>query len=87
MGWFSRNDKNEAEPSRQNRQKCWESRDLYFGCLDRLNVIKAGSEGSACTKEKKLYEGDCAKSWVRHGLVVKYTATQHCIRAIVDYIF
>lgn len=67
MGWFSRNDKTEetSEPSRQNRQKCWETRDSYFECLDRVNVVKAGDEGTACTKEKRLYQDNCAKSWVR----------------------
>ncbi|KAF5359890.1 hypothetical protein D9756_002945 [Leucocoprinus leucothites] len=68
MGWFSRANKTEEnnEPSRQNRQKCWEARDAYFGCLDRANVVKAGEEGNACTKEKKRYEDDCAKSWIEY---------------------
>ncbi|KAF9450459.1 hypothetical protein P691DRAFT_701170 [Macrolepiota fuliginosa MF-IS2] len=68
MGWFSRSDQIEenAEPSRQNRQKCWEARDSYFGCLDRANVVKAGDEGTACTKEKQLYENNCAKSWIAY---------------------
>lgn len=72
MGWFSRTSKPEenTEPSRQNRQKCWETRDSYFECLDRANVVKAGEEGNACTKEKQLYEDNCAKSWVRLRLTV-----------------
>lgn len=67
MGWFSSNNKTEEnnEPSRQNRHDCWEARDGYFGCLDRAQVVKAGEEGSTCTKEKQRYENNCAKSWVR----------------------
>ncbi len=80
MGWFARSSKAEdiSEPSRQNRQKCWEARDLYFNCLDRLNIIKAGDEGSACSKEKILYEGECAKSWVRLGRALVYIAAHIC---------
>jgi len=63
MRWFSREEN--KEPSRQNRRKCWEARDSYFGCLDRANVVKAGDEGSTCAKEKQCYENNCAKSWVR----------------------
>lgn len=67
MGWFSWGNKNQeiSEPSRQNRQKCWETRDSYFDCLDRANIIKPGDEGNSCAKEKQLYEDNCAKSWVR----------------------
>jgi cytochrome c oxidase assembly factor 6 len=67
MGWFSRSSKTKEsnEPSRENRKKCWETRDAYFDCLDGANVVKAGEEGNVCTKEKQLYEDNCAKSWVR----------------------
>lgn len=68
MGWFSSNDKTEENnaPSRQNRHDCWEARDGYFGCLDRAQVVKAGEEGSTCTKEKQRYENNCAKSWIQY---------------------
>ncbi|KXN83792.1 Cytochrome c oxidase assembly factor 6 [Leucoagaricus sp. SymC.cos] len=66
MGWFSWNSKPEEnnEPSRENRQQCWDARDSYFECLDRANVVKAGEEGNTCTKEKQLYEANCAESWI-----------------------
>ncbi|XP_006458950.1 hypothetical protein AGABI2DRAFT_66754 [Agaricus bisporus var. bisporus H97] len=68
MGWFSWGNKAQdiSEPSRQNRQKCWETRDSYFDCLDRANIIKPGDEGNSCAKEKQLYEDNCAKSWITY---------------------
>ncbi|PPQ69291.1 hypothetical protein CVT26_001609 [Gymnopilus dilepis] len=65
MGWFSSSSKQDTSaPTREDRQKCWETRDAYFACLDRVGVVKAGEEGNACSKEKKQYEGNCAKSWI-----------------------
>lgn len=63
MGWFS-NQEESSLPNREKRRKCWETRDAYFVCLDRVGVVKAGDEKDACSKEKKLYETNCAKSWV-----------------------
>ncbi|KAF8344754.1 MFS general substrate transporter [Amanita rubescens] len=53
-----------AAPSRQDRQQCWDSRDAYFACLDKVGVIKAGEEKDACAATKAKYEKDCAKSWI-----------------------
>jgi cytochrome c oxidase assembly factor 6 len=65
MGWFSSTPKKgEGAPNREDRKNCWETRDAYFACLDKVGVIKAGEEGKACSKEKQLYEGNCARSWV-----------------------
>ncbi|PPQ83977.1 hypothetical protein CVT25_000523 [Psilocybe cyanescens] len=67
MGWFSSSSsKEDTAQSREGRQKCWDARDGYFACLDKAQVIKAGDEGSACSKEKKEYEGSCAKSWIEY---------------------
>ncbi|KAJ4470188.1 cytochrome oxidase c subunit VIb-domain-containing protein [Lentinula aciculospora] len=54
--------------TREDRQKCWESRDLYFACLDGAGVLKPGDEQSqaACSSENKAYERDCAKSWIEY---------------------
>ena len=35
-----------------------------------MGVVKAGEEGNACSKEKKQYEINCAKSWVRLLLII-----------------
>ncbi|KAF9459011.1 cytochrome oxidase c subunit VIb-domain-containing protein, partial [Collybia nuda] len=52
--------------TREDRKKCWETRDAYFACLDRAGVVKAGEEGAACAKELAGYEGNCAKSWIEY---------------------
>ncbi|GAA97157.1 uncharacterized protein L969DRAFT_84421 [Mixia osmundae IAM 14324] len=51
-------------PNRSQRDRCWESRDAYFSCLDKSDVIVPGDEGKTCSKENKHYEKECAKSWV-----------------------
>ena len=66
MGWFAGSEKPQEESvsTRQDRAKCWETRDAYFSCLDRAGVVKAGEEGTACAAELKSYEKNCAKSWI-----------------------
>ncbi|KAF8071533.1 cytochrome oxidase c subunit VIb-domain-containing protein [Lyophyllum atratum] len=68
MGWLLASSKPEepATLSRQERQKCWESRDAYFSCLDRVGVVKPGQEGNACASEHEKYEENCAKSWMEY---------------------
>lgn len=54
-------------PTREQRKHCWESRDAYFACLDKGNVMVAGGTepGEAgCKAERKGYEVHCGKSWV-----------------------
>lgn len=57
-----------APMKREERKKCWEARDAYFGCLDRNNILdsikEADAATKACPKEEQLYEKDCATSWV-----------------------
>ncbi|KII84373.1 hypothetical protein PLICRDRAFT_117928 [Plicaturopsis crispa FD-325 SS-3] len=65
FGLFS--SKPEAAPdaaSRQDRQKCWESRDAYFACLDSAGVLIAGEEGNKCASQNARYEENCARSWI-----------------------
>ena len=69
MGWFtgssSKPDNTTNSSFREDRSKCWEARDGYFACLDAAEVVVAGTEGSKCAAERKTYEQNCAKSWVR----------------------
>ncbi|KAE8540107.1 hypothetical protein D1P53_004045 [Cryptococcus gattii VGV] len=62
-------------PSREERKACWNSRDIYFGCLDKNKILQAGDEirtdtkgdiipGQVCSAERKDYENSCAKAWV-----------------------
>ncbi|KAI0706440.1 cytochrome oxidase c subunit VIb-domain-containing protein [Earliella scabrosa] len=64
MGWFGGKSETPDPTSRKDRQRCWESRDAYFACLDGANVVKPGDEGAACADVRKLYEKNCAKSWI-----------------------
>jgi len=58
-------------PDRSQRAKCWEGRDLYFQCLDKNNIIDSinekGKADKACGSEHKLFEQNCASSWVGCG--------------------
>ena len=53
----------ETPPSRSERQRCWDGRDAYFGCLTANNLIQDDPK-SLCKKEKGNYEKECAASWV-----------------------
>lgn len=66
MGWFggSKQPEKPDPASRTNRQRCWDSRDAYFACLDSVKVIRPGEEGDVCTTPKASYEQNCARSWV-----------------------
>ncbi|KAI1792152.1 cytochrome oxidase c subunit VIb-domain-containing protein [Ganoderma leucocontextum] len=65
MGWFGGSSAETPDPtSRKDRQKCWETRDAYFACLDGANVVKPGDEGNTCVEFKGAYERNCAKSWI-----------------------
>jgi cytochrome c oxidase assembly factor 6 len=55
-------------PTRAERAKCWEARDLYFGCLDANNIVDALKDekqaAKACGAESAGFEKDCAAQWV-----------------------
>ena len=57
-------------PDRNKREMCYESRDIFFECLDKNNILDAIREDEqsrkACPQEVADYERDCAKSWVRY---------------------
>lgn len=73
MGWFSSSSSpksdssnDSAAPSRSERKACWDSRDRYFGCLDKAGVSVPGQEGDNCKQEDGVYRDKCAASWVSH---------------------
>lgn len=55
-------------PDRNKREVCYESRDIFFECLDRhdiLDAVKHDEEARRnCGPELKDFERDCARSWV-----------------------
>ncbi|KAK6527993.1 hypothetical protein TWF281_009252 [Arthrobotrys megalospora] len=57
-------------PDRSERAKCWESRDLFFSCLDKNDILDSIKDSDAANKEcgaqLKGFERDCASSWVEY---------------------
>ncbi|RMD42286.1 hypothetical protein DV735_g2825, partial [Chaetothyriales sp. CBS 134920] len=57
-------------PDRNAREQCYESRDLFFRCLDKHDILDAISEDDKarrlCSEEVAVYERDCAKTWIKY---------------------
>lgn len=55
-------------PDRLSRAKCWDSRDKFFKCLDKHDILDALKEDEAsrksCSTELQDFEQNCASSWV-----------------------
>lgn len=55
-------------PDRNARDLCYESRDFFFECLDKNEILSAVKEDEKarqlCPKEYTDFERDCAKTWV-----------------------
>ncbi|QPG73869.1 hypothetical protein FOA43_001184 [Brettanomyces nanus] len=72
MGFFFTTVETKEPPNRSKREKCWESRDIYFKCLDRIEVIdplnqqKKSLIKKECGNEDKQFEKDCVASWVKY---------------------
>ncbi|KAH3668194.1 hypothetical protein OGAPHI_001948 [Ogataea philodendri] len=71
MGLFSKETVKEP-PNRSKREKCWESRDIYFRCLDRIEVenpfdkTKQDKIKKNCSSEDAQFSKDCVTSWVKY---------------------
>ncbi|KAJ9647223.1 hypothetical protein H2201_003349 [Coniosporium apollinis] len=81
MGWFSSEPQAPAAPQvssdgafiapdRNSRAACWESRDAFFQCLDRHNILDAVKDKQLadqhCGKEDVKFGKNCASSWVQY---------------------
>ncbi|KAG0246256.1 hypothetical protein BGX31_003446 [Mortierella sp. GBA43] len=55
-------------PTRADRQKCWKSRDEYFACLNKADVVDPSKPEAAnvCVELRKHYHDACMKSWVEY---------------------
>lgn len=83
MGLFSSSDKQSEHPpqdsvlKKSSRKICWDSRDKYFACLDKANIIdprkgdNVAKSQELCGKEESEYNRDCIGSWV---CVIKQTS-------------
>lgn len=72
MGSFGGSTKEAIAPNRNKREQCWDSRDIFFECLDKNNVVDALDDKNqatikkSCSGQEKQYEDNCAKSWVKY---------------------
>lgn len=80
MGLFSSSSSSSSEKSshppqdsvikRSSRKICWDSRDVYFACLDKADILdprKPENKEKAeklCSKEEADFNKDCISSWV-----------------------
>ncbi|KAH7645262.1 cytochrome c oxidase assembly factor 6 homolog [Dermatophagoides farinae] len=62
-------------PRKENRLKCYASRDQYWHCLDQHSNVKNENNDDQnqnnnipdeCKKLKSLFETDCPQQWVQH---------------------
>jgi cytochrome c oxidase assembly factor 6 len=55
-------------PKREERVRCWDSRDIFFACLDKHNIVDAIKEDekarTVCASENLKFEKNCVASWV-----------------------
>jgi cytochrome c oxidase assembly factor 6 len=62
------NDGGYIAPDRTKREVCYESRDIFFKCLDKHDILDAVKDDEksrqSCPEEVTAYERDCARSWV-----------------------
>jgi cytochrome c oxidase assembly factor 6 len=71
MGFFS-SDSDQVKPEdmtkKSSRQACWDSRDVFFACLDKHDIIDPIKDerlaNQKCGKENSKFEKDCIQSWV-----------------------
>lgn len=73
MGWFSKEKKEEYHPNnRSSRKQCWEARDEYFQCLDKIGVVNAldpkqqPTVEKHCSKQDQRFDDNCATSWIKY---------------------
>ncbi|KIN05873.1 hypothetical protein OIDMADRAFT_17039 [Oidiodendron maius Zn] len=57
-------------PDRTQRSQCWEARDIYYGCLDKHDILDSIAEkdkaARVCAAEGRAFEANCAESWVTY---------------------
>ncbi|CAH1263974.1 cytochrome c oxidase assembly factor 6 homolog [Branchiostoma lanceolatum] len=50
-------------PNQQQRQKCWDSRDRFFACLEQNE-----ENAAKCQSLRQEFEGCCSNTWVKYFL-------------------
>ncbi|XBW38008.1 hypothetical protein QEN19_003593 [Hanseniaspora menglaensis] len=65
-------DNQEHAPNRQSRKLCWEKRDEFFNCLDKIDILNSLDPKNKdiiaknCSKQKADFEYNCATSWISY---------------------
>lgn len=77
------NDGGFVAPDRNAREICYESRDRFFACLDKHDILDAIREDeksrTLCSQEVGAYERDCARSWVSTDTRRRFGVSLCCI--------
>ncbi|ODV85406.1 hypothetical protein CANARDRAFT_7521 [[Candida] arabinofermentans NRRL YB-2248] len=59
-------------PNRSQRELCWQSRDIYFQCLDKIEVVNpldpkhSDKIKKNCSSQDIQFQKDCVASWVKY---------------------
>ncbi|OLL24455.1 Cytochrome c oxidase assembly factor 6 [Neolecta irregularis DAH-3] len=57
-------------PSRNQRKRCWDARDLFFECLDKNGIVSPATDLAApmavCGTLWTKFKEDCQSSWVEY---------------------
>ena len=60
--------KGRVVPEKSERQKCWNTRDEYYACLDRSGIVDALADAEKaamlCKAEEEKFDRDCPAAWV-----------------------
>lgn len=65
-------DNQQHAPDRKSRKLCWEKRDEFFNCLDKINILNSLDPKNLkavkdnCSSEKSEFEFNCATSWIEY---------------------
>ncbi|KTW27768.1 hypothetical protein T552_02208 [Pneumocystis carinii B80] len=55
-------------PTKSQRERCWQARDIFFQCLDKHSIINPITQiekiNSFCSLEEESFRNNCAKSWI-----------------------
>lgn len=72
LSFLQRKETNQVPNTRSQRVKCWESRDQFFACLDKIQVIDSLSPVNQdkvkknCSEEFNNFNKECINSWIQY---------------------
>jgi len=48
-------------PNKEERQQCWDARDLFWKCLD-----EGADDFEKCKDQRQMFEKNCTKTWLKY---------------------